>query len=411
MNRFVRLSFLFVFVAVNLVNAAAIEPQAGIWRATIPTPIGTLPFNFELKKNAKNFSVFIINGSERLEMDSSFMKGDSIHIPMAIFDAEIVAKVSKGGVMDGYWSKMRSNFTFIRAKFHAEYGKDYRFFATCTEKNSNLSEKYQVVFVSEDGQDSTSAVGLFKSTGNIVEGTFLTSTGDYRYLSGNTIGDSLKLSCFDGNHLFLFKAKINQNQLSGGIFCSNASSIETWNGIADQNAALPDEKSLTYLKKGFESIEFSFPDTQGKMVSLKDNKYQGKVKIIQIMGSWCPNCMDESKFLAPWYLKNKGRGVEIIGLAYEKTLDRAFAFPKINQLKARFGIQYEVLLAGTNDKEEASKTLPMLNRVIGFPTTIFIDKNNKVREIHTGFSGPGTGKYYDKFVTDFNLLLDKLLGE
>ncbi len=410
MNRFIQLTCMFVFTLVSFLQAAPIEPQVGVWRATIPTPAGTLPFNFEVLKNGKNYTVFIINGTERLEMDKSYMKGDSIHIPMSLFDAEIVAKVSKTS-MDGYWKKMRSNFTFIRAKFRAEYGKDYRFFAACTEKNPLLMDKYSVVFISEDGKDSTKAVGLFKNTGNIVEGTFLTSTGDYRYLAGNTVGDSLKLSCFDGNHLFLFKAKIEQNQLKGGVFCSNAANIETWNGIADTNAALPDEKSLTYLKAGFESIDFSFPDSKGKIVSLNDTQYRGKVKIVQIMGSWCPNCMDETKFLAPWYLKNKNRGVEIICLAYEKSTDPSFAYPKINQLKARFGVQYDVLVAGTNDKEEASRTLPMLNRVIGFPTTIFIDKNNKVREIHTGFSGPGTGKYYDKFVSDFNLLIDKLLAE
>lgn len=121
--------------------------------------------------------------------------------------------------------------------------------------------------------------------------------------------------------------------------------------------------------------------------------------------------MDESRFLAPWYKKNKDRGVEVIGLSYEKSTDTTFAYPKVKKMKERFGIDYEVLLAGTNNKDEASKTLPMLNKVIGFPTTIFIDKKGQVREIHTGFSGPGTGKYYDTFVSDFNRLIDKLLNE
>jgi hypothetical protein len=104
--------------------------------------------------------------------------------------------------------------------------------------------------------------------------------------------------------------------------------------------------------------------------------------------------MDESKFLAPWYTKNKQKGIEIIGLAYEKSMDSAFAYPKIRRLKERFGINYEVLLAGINDKTEAAKTLPMLNHILGFPTTIFIDKKGQVREIHTGFSGPGILRYF-----------------
>ena len=46
--------------------------------------------------------------------------------------------------------------------------------------------------------------------------------------------------------------------------------------------------------------------------------------MLQLSGTWCPNCKDETKFLAPWYEKNKDRGVEIIGLAYEKKADRAY---------------------------------------------------------------------------------------
>lgn len=386
------------------------EPKTGIWRAVIPTNGGELPFNFDIQKEGDAYSVFILNGEEKLKMDKSFIKDDSLHIPMEIFDAEIVAKIDDEK-LTGYWKKMRSNFTFLKGDFTAEFGKTYRFTEKKESVNTSLANKYNVLFLSEDKKDSTVSVGLFNSKGNEVTGTFLTTTGDYRYLSGNIIEDSLKLSCFDGTHVFLFKAKIEGDQLTGGSFWSGLSSLETWEGIKDDNAKLPDEKTLTYLKDGYKTIAFSFPNQEGKKISLTDDRYKGKVVVAQIMGSWCPNCMDESKFLAPWYAKNKQRGVEVIGLAYEKSIDPAFAFPKIKRLKERFGIDYEVLLSGTNDKAEASKTLPMLNHVLGFPTTIFIDKKGQVREIHTGFSGPGTGKYYDDFVSDFNRLVDKLLAE
>jgi thiol-disulfide isomerase/thioredoxin len=132
---------------------------------------------------------------------------------------------------------------------------------------------------------------------------------------------------------------------------------------------------------------------------------------VQIMGSWCPNCMDETNFLSPWYRKNRERGVEIIGLAYEKNPDFSVSAPKLKKMITRFGIEYNVLLAGQNDKAKASLTLPMLNRVLAFPTTIFIDRNGKVRKIHTGFSGPGTGEYYTQFVEEFEQFVDKLVAE
>ena len=386
------------------------EPKTGVWRAVIPTKGGELPFNFEIQKEGDAYSVVILNGDEKLKMDKSFIKDDSLHIPMEVFDAEIIAHV-ESDKMSGYWKKMRSDFSFLKGDFTAEFGKTYRFSDKKEKPETLLANKYKVLFRSEDQKDSTVSVGLFNTNGNEVTGTFLTTTGDYRYLAGNIIEDSLKLSCFDGTHLFLFKAKIDGGKLTGGSFWSSLNSLETWEGIKDENAELPDEKTLTYLKEGYKTIDFSFSNEESKKISLTDERFKNKVVVVQIMGSWCPNCMDESKFLAPWYDKNKQKGVEVIGLAYEKSTDPNFAFPKIKRLKERFGIDYEVLLAGTNDKDEASKTLPMLNHVIGFPTTIFIDKKGQVREIHTGFSGPGTGKYYDAFVNDFNRLVDKLVAE
>ena len=398
---------IFLVALVSCKNKA--EFKTGIWRATIPTKGGELPFSLDIQKEGENYKVIVINGDEKLMMDKSFIKDDSLHIPMEIFDSEIVAKVEEERLI-GYWKKMRSDFSFLKADFKAQFGQTFRFPESKATTNASLSNKYNVLFLSEDKQDSTVSVGVFETKGNEVTGTFLTTTGDYRYLAGDIIGDSLKLSCFDGTHAFLFKAKIEGDKLMGG-FWSGPTSYESWTAIKDENAKLPDETTLTYLKEGYKTIDFSFKNTANKSISLKDEQYKGKVVVVQIMGSWCPNCMDESRFLAPWYKKNKDRGVEVIGLSYEKSTDTAFAYPKVKKMKERFGIDYEVLLAGTNNKDEASKTLPMLNKVIGFPTTIFIDKKGQVREIHTGFSGPGTGKYYDTFVNDFNRLIDKLLNE
>jgi hypothetical protein len=103
--------------------------------------------------------------------------------------------------------------------------------------------------------------------------------------------------------------------------------------------------------------------------------------------------------------------VEIIGLAYERKDDFEYASSRIRKMKEKLAVPYEVLIAGTADKEAAAKTLPMLNHILSFPTTIFIDRKGAIRKIHTGFSGPGTGAYYTQFVEEFNTLMDKLLHE
>ena len=145
------------------------------------------------------------------------------------------------------------------------------------------------------------------------------------------------------------------------------------------------------------------------LVSLSDKKFEGKVVVVQIMGTWCPNCLDETEFLAPFYKKYKSKGVEIIALDYERIPVFATARNNLRRLKERYDIQYTLLFAGTTDKEKREKTLPMLNTIVSFPTTIIIDKQGRVRNIHTGFSGPATGVYFEKWKEDFIRMIDNLL--
>ena len=326
---------------------------------------------------------------------------------MELFDAEITAKISDS-TLHGVFSKKMADLSIPKAEFSAVLGETNRF--KTTQNSAGIKEiatQYAVNFI--DGDVTYQAVGLFKQNGEKVTGTFLTTTGDYRYLDGVVDGDSLKLSCFDGNHVFLFTAKIEEDKLVNGKFCSSITYLETWEGIADSNAKLPDANTLTYLKPGYTKLDFSFADENGKQISINDEAYKGKITIVQILGSWCPNCMDETKFLADFSTKHPE--IKIIGLAFEKSTDPAFALPKIAKMKKRFGVTYPVLIAGKNDKSDASEKLPMLNKIISFPTTIVIDKKGIVRKVHTGFSGPGTGEYYIQFVEEFNRFIDKLEKE
>jgi thiol-disulfide isomerase/thioredoxin len=385
------------------------EPIDGIWRAEVPTAIGSIPFNLAFETINDSIHVYAINSDEKLELDQAFFKDDSLHITMEIFDAEIVAKVS-GDKMLGWYTKKLGNLEDRTGLFTAKKGDDFRFVPFEQTALHNVSGKWKAIFTEPEGT-LYDAVGVFEQNGNNVTGTFLTNTGDYRYLEGNVDGDSLKLSCFDGTHIFLFKALIKDDELLGGGFTSSLLYQESWQAVKDDNASLPNADELTFIKEGYDGIYFSFTNTKGEMVSLSDERFKNKVVLVQLLGSWCPNCMDESKFYAKWLRENPDKEVEIIGLAYEKSLDPSFAFPKIERMKKRFGMDYEVLLAGLYEKEYAQKTLPMLSKVLSFPTTIYLDKNHKVRKVHTGFSGPGTGIYYEKFVDEFNAFMEKITSD
>jgi peroxiredoxin len=225
-------------------------------------------------------------------------------------------------------------------------------------------------------------------------------------------GDELKLSTFDGAHAFLFTAKVTDSSMNGFFYSGNH-----WKEpfIAKRNSSyeLPDENSLTFIKEGYDKLAFSFPDTEGQLVSLEDERFKDKVVLVQILGTWCPNCLDETKFYAPYYEANKDRGLEIIGLHFEYVKTAQKAFKGMNRLKERIGVNYPLLLAqyGTVDKAIAGEKLPMLNHILSYPTTIFIDKKGIVRKIHTGFNGPATGEKYTAFKKEFEAFVDMLLSE
>jgi thiol-disulfide isomerase/thioredoxin len=405
----------FLFPAVLLLTTNLCSAQSilkpGIWRGELKNKSGhLLPFNFDVKDIAGKQQLFIHNGTERFKVTDIRQKGDSVLIHMPLFNSEFKLKKDAAG-LKGQWIKHYGDRDAMM-DFHAEPGKAWRFFSNASAPKYNITGRWTAIFGEGAKKDTT--VGEFKQVGSKLTGTFLTTTGDDRYLEGPVSGDKLYLSTFDGGHAFLFTADIKDPKtIVNGEYDAGAIDVDKWTAYSNPNAKLPDAYSLTYLKPGYKTISFSFPDVNGKKVSLSDPKFKHKVVIIQIMGSWCPNCMDETNYLVnSYYGKYHPKGVEIIGLAYERTKDFAKSKPTLLQLKNRFNVPYPLLITGyTPGSGDPQKSLPMLADFKGFPTTIIIDKKGEVRKIHTGFSGPGTGKYYTEFVAEFEKLTNDLLAE
>jgi thiol-disulfide isomerase/thioredoxin len=387
--------------------AGATMLSAGTWRGVLSAQGQEIPFLFDVATDGGKPTVTLRNGEERLKLDEITTAGDSTTIRLGVFDAALVVRADGADKLKGTWVKYDGKEPY-RVPFAAT--KSEQQYPTTTSQPQSFDGTWKVEFKGTDG-DVTPAVGVFKQTGADVTGTFLTSTGDYRYLVGQADGNALKLTTFDGSHGFLFTAQKQGTALKGDFY-SGKSGHETWTATLDPNAKLPDANALTGMKPGQKKLDFKFPSIyEGGSISPSDPKYKGKVVVLQVLGSWCPNCMDETNFLAPWYEKNKQRGVEIIGLGYERTTDQAVATRKLLKMKERMNIGYDIAVAGEASAAAASKSLPQLQKVLAFPTTIFLDKKGEVRKIHTGYSGPGTGKYYEQEVAEFNKTIDQLLAE
>jgi peroxiredoxin len=383
------------------------ELKTGTWRGVLEIQGQELPFNFRVVKDfTEGYDVYLKNAGEELLLDEITFIKDSVNMVLHVFDAQLRAAVTENS-LEGFFT-LNYNPTY-KVPFKANFGKDYRFQPTDTTTTAtDFSGKYEVVFVNET--DTTQSIGIINQKGNYATGSFLTTTGDYRYLEGGVFNDTLFLSTFDGNHAYLFKAVKKDSSLIGDYWAGR-SYHQSWTGIKNENASLPDAGSLTYLKPGFEKLEFTFPDLTGKKVSLTDERFKNKVVILQLSGTWCPNCMDETKYLSPWYDNNKDRGVEVLGLAFERKPDFTYASERVKKMKAKWGVNYDFLIAGVDDKTKAAEVLPALNKIFAFPTTIFIGKDGKVKHIHTGFEGPGTGVYHERWKQRFNEIVNELLSE
>ncbi len=377
----------------------------GLWRAEIRMQQDTLPFNFEVLKNGDEYRANLINGDQEIiPLDEIEVTGDSVFITLHIFDIELRAKINED-ILEGLYIKNYEEG--YRVPFTAKHTNAKRFLNPMS--SSKFDGKWQVTFVEED-TIKFPGIGIFKKEGDLLKGTFLTETGDYRYLEGTATDSTMSLYTFDGNHAFIFNATAKNDSIKGE-FLSGMEYRATFSGYKNQDAKLTNADDLTFLKEGYDNIAFSFPGLDGKTVTLNDKKYQDKVVLLQIFGTWCPNCMDETIFYADWYNKHQNEAIEIIGLAYEAKNDFEYAKARVEKMKAKYNVGYDYVIAGVYDKEAAAKTLPMLNHVLSFPTTIFIDKKGKVRKIHTGFSGPATGIYYEEFKNDFNSFVNQLLNE
>lgn len=378
----------------------------GIWRAILLTPGGELPFQLEIQKRDSSYVFHIMNGPEKMTLDEVRMENDSIFVRFPVYESELRMKVVNQNTLEGSFINL-TRTTHASIPLQAYYNAGPRFYIRSKEPSKKIHGRWSVMF-GGGTKDSTYAVGIFNQDGGVVNGTFLTSSGDYRYLEGVVDGDSLFLSAFDGVFVYLFKAKVRSNTIEG-IFYSGTHRQIGFTGFRDEKAALPDPTAITKYKGGDKPFELRFPDTDSMMVDLKDERFKGKAVIVQILGSWCPNCLDESEFLQAYYAKNRERGVEVIGLSFEKTDDFQRAANNVKRLRTRFGITYPMLVCA--NREKLKSVLPGLDNFQAFPTSIYLDKNHRVRKIYSGFSGKATGADFEKFKDDFTMFMDKILAE
>jgi thiol-disulfide isomerase/thioredoxin len=366
----------------------------------------------EIVNGVERISVMVGGGSQSSpsaggiqfpEYDSSLsghgVKGSKdLHTPLEYMHTGIWEKIRGGQTVSIPYSMKKADSIHDRFDPIADAAEPAAF-----------SGRWSVDFESSDEL----AIGTFTVDAHqIASGTFLTTTGDYRYLAGRVDGDLMRLSTFDGAHAFLFHARMQDDGTIAGDFWSGNWHHETWTGVRDDNAQLPDAFEQTTITDEQALEELVFKDTNGTPTRVLDalDATKAKARVIEIFGTWCPNCADASRELVS--LKQKyGGDLGVVGLAFEITEDFERSSQQVQRHHAHIGSDWQVLIAGLSDKAKATKTLGFLDQVRSYPTLVFLNSENEVQAVYSGFSGPATGDAYTEQRLRFEALIEGMIAQ
>lgn len=399
-------------------------PRDGEWSAALRTPEGEIPFAIVLGGEGDGIKATIVNGPERFDVPIATLDEDGLLLlRFDHYDAELRARITgDGAALEGEYRRRRGADSWSVLPFHAEHAPDGavlwpqvgRDVGERATPPTALEGRWRIDF--EAGEDD--AVGVFRITSppmidgrpvmHSVEGTILTTTGDYRYLHGVSDGWTARLATMDVAHTFLFTLVMRPSGVRG-VFQSGAHHRDAFTMVRDDGAALPDAFSLTNAAEGASLDALAFPDPSGEVRSI--GELRGDATIVELFGTWCPNCKDAADYLKELHARYEERGLSIVGLAFEITgdagRDRAQAAAYIDRLD----IPYPVLVAGDSDKAGAGERVPALDRVRAYPTAIFLDAEGRIRRVYTGFSGPATGEEHAALRRQWEGLIESLLDE
>lgn len=387
----------------------AIIPNGDLWRGTFSLNERVVPVQFIANLKGVKPSFFVKNGEELIGFNRYESKGDSMVFGSDYFDSYFILSVNSDTTMIGRWVNAKRD-TPVSLNVAAVKNIPYRF-RVGYMPTTQLQEQYSAVFFDHQGHPADSTVLKLNQRGHYVSGSFLTETGDYRFLEGVIRNDSLLLSTMDGTHIYYFEASIKSGVLEGRFFAGPSYS-QSWRAVAESHAELTDPSTITTLIDSV-PFSFSFPDTDGNLISISDERFLNKPIVVSIMGTWCSNCLDEAMFLKEAYDAFHDQGLEMVSLDFELTHDTARALENIKRHCESIGVTYPVLLAGlSTSKSKAQEALAALDEVHSFPTMVILNRKHEVVRIHTGFSGPATGMdVYDDFRLEYFELFRKLIQE
>lgn len=376
----------------------------GRWDATVNVNRLDIPFQLEITGTGATLKASFFNGGDR-RIPSTSAKSDGASatfnfdqlgtkLVVAHKDGKLTGEYQRGGTRAPYpFNASRSPVVTPVVTGAPPIGGTW-----IVPARGNKGETAWKFIVTQTGAEITAAI--------------LRIDGDTGALTGTWHDGKYVLSHFDGGRPLLLevtpvdgtKLKLRQN---------NSTEFEAVRDGAPEAKAIgvPDDPAHhTTVRDPNEVFAFNFPDLNGRMVSNDDPRFKGKVLLVNIGGSWCPNCHDEAPFIAALYKKYQSAGLEVIGLSFESAEDvQQHDFSRLRAYITEYDIKYTVLVPGA--QEQLNEKIPQGVNLNSFPTTFFVGRDGRVRGTHAGFPSPGSGEYYTEAEREVTKLVEQLLAE
>jgi thiol-disulfide isomerase/thioredoxin len=394
-----------VIVGVIVFGAsAAAQPVGGLWDATVLVNNGALeiPFRFELSGSGSNVKGSFFNGDDKTTSTSGSLVNGKLSLSFDELGTKLDATL-KDGRLEGEYS---------RGTRGAPYPFSAKRYTPVASGESNIPSIAGLwnVQVGKSSKGEAAWQLIVRQSGGEVSAVILRIDGDTGTLTGTYRDGKFALSHFSGAR----PLRLELTPAADGTLAVVQNKENPLTALRAEQASakgLPqpsDPSRFTSVKDPTEPFRFSFPDLEGKIVSNTDPRFQGKVVIVAIGGSWCPNCHDETPFLVELYKKYKKQGLEIVELSFEE--EAQIKNPvRVKAFNKRYGVEYTVLIPG--EPKELNDKVPQGLNLNSFPTTFFLGRDGKVRSAHAGFAGKASGKFHTEMKEDVTALVERLLAE
>jgi len=379
--------------------------QAQWYRATVTTGDGAaIPFFLSVPPDCEAEAAVIANGAERIEVDCRRSERDVL-LDFPVWGTRIEAVPLESGALEGSWIRPYMSEPEQRMAFSAtpietpDPGRRFDEADGVGETPSlDLSGTWEMQFAAHGPAKGM----LEQAAGGVVDGTAAMPSeyGDLRFLTGALRGERLSMSTFDGQHAYLLEATLEADGTLRGSFRCCEEVHDTFVATRSEDFEIVDPlRQVTILSE----------ERLLNLEALRDPKYDGKAVVVEIFGTWCPNCNDLAPLLTELYAQHRDEGLEMLGIAYELTTDEAYTKARLDAYREKHGQDWEIVVAAEGPDELLGHGPIRFSAIEGVPVTIFLNRDRTVRAVYAGFLGPAAGESHEEAVTTFRDLTRQIL--